>query len=282
MESIEKLNNIAEEIRKKVMIMCCRAGGGHVAPSFSCIEILVALYFKILRIDANNFENDRRDRFILSKGHACAPLYAILAEKGFIDKKILNTFCQKGSILGGHPEKHLIKGVEMSTGSLGHGLSYGAGVALAGKIDKKKYVVFVLLSDGECQEGSTWEAAMFAAQHKLDNLVAVVDHNKLQSLGRINDILTLEPFTDKWRSFGWEVREINGHNIKEVIDALEEIPFSKGKPSVVIAHTVKGKGLSFMESAPIWHYRIPHTKEEWAITCNELRINKSELKEVFK
>ena len=282
MESIENLNNIAKEIRKKVMIMCYHAGGGHIAPSFSSVEILVTLYFRIMRIEPNGWEDNNRDRFILSKGHASALLYVILAEKGFIDKKILNTFCQKGSPLGGHPEKHLIPGVEMSTGSLGHGLSYGAGVALAGKIDKKKYKVFVLLSDGECQEGSVWEAAMFATHYKLDNLIAIVDHNKLQSLGKINDILTLNPFADKWKSFGWEIKEINGHNMKEIIDVLEKIPFSKDKPSVVIAHTIKGKGVSFMENNSIWHYRIPHTKEEWEIACKELGIDKNEFREVFK
>lgn len=275
------LESIVKELRKKVLIMCYHAGGGHVAPSFSCIEILVALYFKILKIDANNY-NDDRDRFILSKGHASALLYAILAEKGFIDKNILNTFCQKDSILGGHPEKHLVHGVEMSTGSLGHGLSYGAGIALAGKINKKSYRVFALLSDGECQEGSVWEAALFASHHKLDHLIAIVDHNKLQSLDKVDNILTLNPFVEKWQSFGWEVREINGHNMKEIIDVLEKIPFSKNKPSVVIAHTIKGKGVSFMENNPIWHYRIPHTKEEWEIACKELGIDKSELREVFK
>jgi transketolase len=281
MDEITELKNIAREMRKKILIMCFHAGGGHIAPSLSSVEILVALYFKILKIDKNNLKDGNRDRFILSKGHASAALYAVLAEKGIIDRKILNTFCQKGSILGGHPEAHLIPGVEASTGSLGHGLSFGAGLAFAGKLDKKDYRVFVLLSDGECQEGSVWEAAMFASHHKLDNLVAIIDHNKLQSLGQVDDIVSLKPFVDKWKAFGWEVREVNGHNISEIVGALEGVPFSKNKPSVLIAHTIKGKGISFMENVPIWHYRLPND-DEMKIVRKELGIGEGELGEVSK
>lgn len=280
-DEVTELENIAKEIRKKIFIMCFHAGGGHIAPSLSTIELLVALYFKILKIDKNNLKDSNRDRFILSKGHASAALYAILAEKDIIDGNILNTFCQKGSILGGHPEMHLIPGVEASTGSLGHGLSFGAGIAFAGKLDKKDYRVFVLLSDGECQGGSVWEAAMFASHHKLDNLIAIIDHNKLQSLGRVDDIVSLKPFVDKWKAFGWEVRETSGHNISEIVDALDGVPFSKNKPGVLIAHTIKGKGISFMENVPIWHYRLPNA-DEMKIACAELDIDTNELEKVFK
>ena len=273
---------IAKNIRQKIFRMSFNAGSGHIAPSFSCVEILVALYFKILNINENNLNDENRDRFILSKGHASAALYSILAKKGIIDEKLLDTFCQKNSILGAHPESHLIPGVDVSTGSLGHGLSFGSGIALAGKIDNKDYRTFVLLSDGECQEGSIWEAAAFAAQHKLDHLVAIVDYNKLQSLGRINDILSLEPFCDRWKSFGWSVQEVDGHDISQIIDNLDSLPFTKNKPNILVAHTVKGKGVSFMENVPLWHYRIPSTKEEMEIACNELDIDFTEFEGAFK
>jgi len=276
MDEITELENIAKKIRRKTFLMIFHAGSGHIAPSLSTVELLVALYFKILKIGKNNYRDNDRNRFILSKGHASAALYAILAEKDIIDENILNTFCQRGSILGGHPEAHLIPGVEVSTGSLGHGLSFGAGMAFAGKLDKKDYRVFALLSDGECQEGTVWEAAMFASHHKLDNLIAIIDHNKLQSLGQIDNIVSLKPFADKWESFGWGVREVNGHNISEIIDALEKVPFSKNRPSVLIAHTTKGKGISFMENVPIWHYRMPN-EDELKIVLDELDIDESEL-----
>lgn len=282
MDELMSLENIAKKIRKAILIMCLHAGGGHIAPSLSCVEILIALYFKILKIDKHNLKNDNRDRFILGKGHASATLYAVLAERGILDRSILDTFCQKGSILGGHPEMHLIPGVESSSGSLGHGLSFGAGIALAGKLDERDYRVFTLLSDGECQEGTVWEAALFASHHKLDNLVAIIDHNKLQSLGQIEEILSLKPFEDKWESFGWEVREVDGHDISQLSDVLASIPFSQGKPSVLIAHTTKGKGVSFMESIPIWHNRLPGTTEEWEIVCRELELDKNELGKVSK
>ena len=274
-----ELEEIAKNIRKKIFLMSCRAGGGQIAPSFSCVEILVALYFKILNIDKNDLHNENRDRFILSKGHASSALYSILAKRGIIEEKLLDTFCQRGGILGAHPESHSIPGVEVSTGSLGHGLSFGAGMALAGKINNKDYRVFVLQSDGECQEGSVWEAAAFAAHHKLNNLVVIVDYNKLQSLGRTNDILSLEPFCDRWKSFGWSVKEVDGHDISRIIENLESLPYTNNKPNVLIAHTVKGKGISFMENIPLWHYRIPNSKEEIEIALKELGIDRKEFEE---
>ncbi len=277
-----ELELIAKDIRKKIFLMSYHAGSGHIAPSFSCVDILVSLYFKILNFNKNNLNDPNRDRFILSKGHASAALYTILAKKGIIEENLLDTFCQKDGILGAHPEAHLIPGVELSTGSLGHGLSFGSGMALAGKIDNKKYRVFVLLSDGECQEGSVWEAVAFASHHKLDNLVAIIDYNKLQSLGKTNDILSLEPICDRWRSFGWGIKEVDGHDTSQIIDNLESLPYVKNKPNVLIAHTVKGKGISFMENVPLWHYRIPNTREEFEIVCKELEIDKTEFKGVFK
>lgn len=282
MDKLMSLDDIAKDTRKKIFLMCFHAGGGHIAPSLSCVEILVALYFKILGIDKNNYQDSNRNRFILSKGHASAALYAVLAEKDIIDKSILNTFCQEGSILGGHPEKHLIPGIELSSGSLGHGLSFGAGIALAGKLDRRDYKVFTLLSDGECQEGSIWEAALFASHHELDNLIAIIDHNKLQSLGQIDDILSLKSLGDKWASFGWEVREVDGHDIAQICNVLAPVPFFSDKPSVLIAHTTKGKGISFMENEPIWHYRLPNTTEQLEIVCQELDIDKNELGKVFQ
>ncbi len=281
MNATKPLEDIAREIRKKVVLMCFHAGGGHIGPSMSCIEILVTLYFRVLRVNKDNYRNDNRDRFVLSKGHACAPLYAILAEKGILDANTLNTMCQKDSILGGHPERHLVPGIEYSSGSLGHGLSFSAGLALAGKLDQKDYRVFAVLSDGECQEGSVWEAALFAGHHQLDNLVAIIDHNKLQSLDRVENVLNLKPFGDKWKSFGWEVKEVDGHDLSQLGDALSSLPFAKDRPSVIIAHTVKGKGISFMENTPIWHYRLPSTREEWSAVCSELDIDKQELDKVL-
>ena len=282
MEDTESLEEIAREIRRRIVVMCFHAGGGHIAPSLSSVDILVALYFKILKIDKNSYKSDDRDRFILSKGHAAAALYAVLAEKGIVDKGILNTFCQSGSVLGAHPEAHLVSGIEFSSGSLGHGLPFGTGIALAGKLDHRDYRVFVLLSDGECQEGSVWEAALFASHHKLDNLVAIIDYNKIQSLGQIDSILGLEPFKDKWKSFGWEVEEVDGHDVSQICKMLGTVPFAKDKPSMLIAHTVKGKGISFMKNEPIWHYRLPATEEEIKIVCQELDIDERELGKISR
>jgi len=225
------------------------------------VEALTVLYGKVLRVDPSDPSWSDRDRFILSKGHACAALYAVLAERGFFPVEWLETFCQNGSRLAGHATHTHIPGVELSTGSLGHGLSVAIGMALAAKRDAKAYRVFVLLSDGECNEGSNWEAIMFAPHHRLDNLIAIVDYNKIQSLGTVEVVLDLEPFADKWRAFGWAVREIDGHDVSKVEPVLSQVPFEAGKPSCVIAHTVKGKGVSFMEHKLLWHYRSPQGEE---------------------
>jgi transketolase len=202
-----------------------------------------------------------RDRFILSKGHAAAAVYACLAAKGFFPEAWLDSYCEDGSRLSGHLTHHNVPGVEVSTGSLGHGLPLGCGMALAGKQRRRPYRVFVLLSDGECNEGAVWEAALFAPHHRLDNLVAIIDYNQLQSFGRVEDVLDLEPFTDKWEAFGWSVRSIDGHNHRAIGGCLGNVPFEVGRPTLVIARTVKGKGVPFMEDRLEWHYRSPNARQ---------------------
>lgn len=263
--------NKAKELRKTIFRTICQGGGGHIPASLSIVEILTVLYGDILKIDPKDPKNPGRDRFILSKGHAGVALYAVLAEKGFFDKKHLNTFGKRGSILGGHPDMHKVPGVEASTGALGHGFPFGVGIALAGKLDREDYRVFVLLGDGECQEGSVWEAALFAPQHKLDNLIAIIDYNRFQAMDSVDKIVALEPLADKWKAFGWEVAEVDGHDMTKLRSTFKKTPFAKGKPSLVIAKTTKGKGVSFMENAPIWHFRLPN-EEEMKIACKELEL----------
>jgi len=252
---------LAARIRRYVLNMTHRGRASHVGTSLSMADLLAVLYGGVLRVDPALPNWPERDRFILSKGHGCAALYAVLAERGFFPFEWLDTFYQNGSRLVGHATHTYVPGVEVSTGSLGHGLSIACGMALAAKRDGKPYRVFALLSDGECDEGSTWEPILFASHHRLDNLIAIVDYNKIQSLGRVEEVINLEPFADKWRSFGWAVREIDGHDILEIEDALTHVPFEAGRPSCVIAHTVKGKGVSFMEDKLLWHYRSPQGEE---------------------
>ena len=235
-------------------------------------ELLAVLYGKVLQVKPAEPDWSERDRFILSKGHGCASLYAVLAESGFFPLDWLETFYQNGSYLAGHITHRHVPGVEVSTGSLGHGLSIATGMALAAKRDRKTHRVFVLLSDGECDEGSTWEPILFAPHHRLDNLIAIVDYNKIQSLGTVKEVMDLEPFAEKWRAFGWATREIDGHNIGEIEEALTAIPFEEGRPSCVIAHTVKGKGVSFMENELLWHYRSPQ-EEEFEAALAELEAH---------
>jgi len=232
-------------------------------------EILGVLYGKILRVDPQQPDWKYRDRFILSKGHGCAALYAVLAERGFFPVDRFDTFCQDGSELVGHATHTHLPGVEVSTGSLGHGLSIACGMALVGKRENQASRFFVLLSDGECDEGSTWEAMLFAGFHALDNVVVIVDYNKIQSLGRVKEVLDLEPFADKWRACRWAVVEIDGHDLEQIDSVLNNIPFEPGKPNCIIAHTVKGKGVSFMEDQLLWHYRAPNA-DEYRLACIEL------------
>jgi transketolase len=252
---------LALQIRKHAVRMTNLGGSSHVGSVLSMADIVAVLYGGILRVDPANPRHTERDRFILSKGHAGAGIYAALAETGFFSTELLDKHCADGSVLSGHVSHRGVPGVELSTGSLGHGLSVGAGIAYGGKLDKKSHRAFVLLSDGECDEGSTWEAAMFASHHKLDNLVAIIDYNKIQSLAPVAETLTLEPFADKWTAFGWSVAETDGHDHNSLYSILSTVPRAKGKPTCVIAHTTKGKGVSFMERSVLWHYRTPRGSE---------------------
>lgn len=253
---------LAKRIRIHALKMTSRGGSSHIGAALSIADILAVLYGGFLNVDPADSRKPDRDRFILSKGHAGAAVYAALAETGFFPLEKLRTHYQDGSDLSGHVSHKGIPGVELSTGSLGHGLSVGTGMALDAKLSEKTHRVFVLLSDGECDEGSNWEAILFAAHHKLDNLFAIVDYNKYQALTSVAKTLDLEPFADKWESFGWQVREVNGHDHAEINNALKNLPANKDKPTVIIAHTIKGKGVSFMEeNAVLWHYRCARGEE---------------------
>lgn len=257
---IEKLKRIAMDIRRHIIAMSARANASHCGSALSPVEIITALYFHAMRINPKKPDWENRDRFILSKGHGGAVLYAALAERGIISRKLLDTFCLNASPLPTHPVIARISnvaGVEATTGSLGHGLAMGIGIALAGKHDKKSYTTYVMLSDGECDEGSVWEAVLYAGVKKLDNLIAFVDYNKIQSFGRTAEVLDLEPLADKFRAFRWHTQEIDGHNFTEIIAAINNAKKIKEMPHCIIAHTVKGKGISFMEDKLEWHYRSP-------------------------
>jgi len=258
---IDSYKVLATQIRAQALKMAHRGKSCHIGSSLSIADIIAVLYGKILRLDPVRPDWARRDRFILSKGHSCAALYAVLAEQGFFHRDRLKTYYQNGSYLAGHINYPGIPGVEVSTGSLGHGLSIGCGMALVGKRDKMPYRVFVLLGDGECNEGEIWEAVLFAQQHQLDNLIAIVDYNKIQGMGSTEEVLKLEPLAKKWSAFGWQTQEINGHNFQQIEKALTSIPFRPGKPSCILARTVKGKGVSFMEDKLLWHYKVPSDQE---------------------
>ncbi len=273
---MEDIAEIAKDIRKKIYQIAHFAGGGHMGAAFSMADIISVLYFDdILKYDASNPMWEERDKFILSKGHASYALYAVLARAGYFPEEELWHVGQVGSKFGGHPKMYDIPGVEASTGALGHGLSFAIGVAYANKVDKKDSHVYVVLGDGECQEGSVWEGALSAPTLELDNLTVVVDHNKLQAMDDLENIVHMKPFSDKWKAFGWNVVEIDGHNYKEIKEAL--LIRQAGVPTVVIAHTVKGKGVSFMENVPIWHYRMPN-EQELPVLMEELGLTEDDLK----
>jgi transketolase len=257
----EELAALANRIRLHVVEMVHAAKSSHVGTCLSMAEILAVLYGNVLNVDPTRPDWPERDRLIMSKGHGCAGLYAVLAERGFFPSDWLASFYRDGARLAGHATHHGVPGVEVSTGSLGHGLSLACGMAIVGHREERSWRVFALLSDGECDEGSTWEAAMLAPHHKLDNLVAIVDYNKIQSLGTVKEVLDLEPFAAKWRSFGWAVAEVDGHDVAQLEAVLSAAPAERGKPTCVIAHTVKGKGVSFMEDRLLWHYRSPDENE---------------------
>lgn len=259
-KDVERLEAQAVQIREDVIRMIHTAKAGHPGGSLSAVEMVTALYFHVLNIDPKNPRWADRDRFVLSKGHACPVLYAALARRGFFDPKHLNTLRQYHSILQGHPDMNKTPGLDMTAGSLGNGLSVGVGMALSAQLHKQDYTTYVMLGDGEIQEGMVWEAAMSAAHHDLKNLVAIVDCNGVQINGWVNDVMRVEPLADKWRAFGWAVVEVNGHNMTDVLTALHTAKTMR-KPTAILMRTVKGKGVSFMEDQPKWHGAAP-TEEE--------------------
>jgi len=259
--SLKEMAAMAKKLRRHIIMMTGQAGSGHPGGSLSAVEIVTALFFRVLRHDPRDPRWADRDRFILSKGHAAPLLYSVLAERGYFPVEELSTLRKLNSRLQGHADMTATPGVEMSSGSLGQGLSFGIGVSLAGRIDKRDYRVYVLLGDGECDEGQVWEAAMASAHYKLDNLVAIVDHNDLQLDGPNCEIMNLEPLPDKFKAFGWHVIEVDGHNLSQLIAAFEEARKVKGKPTAIIAHTIKGKGVSFMEGNVDFHGKAPTPAE---------------------
>ncbi|EIV99677.1 LOW QUALITY PROTEIN: transketolase, beta subunit [Thermoanaerobacter siderophilus SR4] len=257
----EFLKQKAKEVRIDIINMLAEAGSGHPGGSLSCSDILTLLYFDKMNVKPDNPKWEDRDRLVLSKGHAAPALYAVLAEKGFFPKEELKTLRKLGSILQGHPDMKSTPGLDMTTGSLGQGLSAANGMALAGKLDKKGYRVYVILGDGELQEGQIWEAAMTAAHYKLDNLTAILDFNGLQIDGPNREVKNIEPVNEKFKAFGWHVIEIDGHDFDQIDKAIEEAKATKGKPTLIIAHTIKGKGVSFMENQVGWHGSAPNEEQ---------------------
>jgi len=255
------LGLIARQLRLRLVQMSHAAGTPHLGSALSCVDILVAAYWNILRIDPAIPDDPNRDRFILSKGHAASALYAVLAERGFFPRAWLDTFAQHGAQLAEQPAPRCAPGVELATGSLGHGLPVGVGMALAARIQKRDHRVFVCLSDGECNEGTVWEAALFAPAHQLNHLAVIVDYNKWQATGRSNEVMSLPSLHAKWAAFGWNSIELDGHDLGALTTALQSVPNASGQPTAIIANTIKGKGVPFMEDDNNWHYRIPKAEE---------------------
>jgi transketolase len=270
---IISLRKQANEIRKDIIRMLAEAGSGHPGGSLSCVDILTALYFKALNHNPKNPKWEDRDRVVLSKGHGAPALYAALAHAGYFPTEQLMTLRKLDSSLQGHPDMRRLPGLEASTGSLGQGLSIGAGMALARKLDNKNFWTYVILSDGETNEGQIWEAASFAPHHKLDHFIAILDYNKYQLDGPVSEILNMEPVVDKWKAFGWETFEMDGHDIELLVETIERAKKIKGKPVIIVAHTVKGKGVSFMEEDNHYHGVAP-TKEEAEKALKELEGKK--------
>lgn len=266
-------------LRRHLLQVISQAGAGHTGGGLSCLDILVTLYNRVLNVSPETAEAPNRDRYVQSKGHSVEALYVVLADRGYFPASDLKTVCHYKSHYVGHPTRH-IPGIEMNTGALGHGLPICLGMALAGKMDKAPYRVFTLLGDGELAEGSNWEAAQAAAHHKLDNLVAILDHNTLQITGRTRDVMSNEPLEDKWRAFGWTVRTSDGHDYTQLTNALTDPP-EQAKPTVVIANTTKGKGVSFMENVAKWHHGVP-SEEELNRALAELEQSEAALLEIAK
>jgi transketolase len=269
-QDIGELQSIAKGIRRHIIEMIGAAKSGHPGGSLSAVEILVTLYYDVMRHDPSKPRWPHRDRFILSKGHAAPVLYAILAECGYAPVDQLNTLRKLGSPYQGHPDRRFLPSLEASTGSLGQGLSLALGMGAASRLDSASWRTYVVLGDGECQEGQIWEAAMFGAFHRYDNVCCIVDYNKIQLDGFVSDIMEVEPFAEKWRAFGWHVIELDGHDIAALQRGFAEAASFKGKPSVIVAHTIKGKGVSFMENNPKFHGVAP-TAAEMEIALKELQ-----------
>ena len=269
MQNIEDLKNIAKTIRRDIIDEVYTASSGHPGGSLSVTDVLTVLYFNQMNINPNVPKDEDRDRLVLSKGHCCPALYATLANRGFFDKSLLKEFRKLGSILQGHPDMKKIPGIDMSSGSLGQGLSAANGMALAAKLDGKNYRVYCIVGDGEIQEGQVWEAAMSASHYKLDNLCLIVDNNNLQIDGNVSDVMGVEPIDEKFKSFGFETIVIDGNNIQEIIEAFEKAKQIKGKPTAIIAKTIKGKGVSYMENKAGWHGKAPN-QEEYEQAMKEL------------
>ncbi len=267
---MENLQNKAFNIRKNILEMIYTAQSGHPGGALSCADLLTVLYFSEMKINVDCPKDENRDRLVLSKGHASGALYATLAEKGFFAKEELKGFRKLNRMLQGHPDMRQISGVDMSTGSLGQGLSSANGMAIAGKLDQKDYRVYCIIGDGEIQEGQIWEAAMTASHYKLDNLCAIVDYNNLQIDGKITDVMNVTPIDEKFKSFGFHVISIDGHNLQEIQRAFEEARNTKGKPTAIIAKTIKGKGIDFMENQASWHGKAPN-EEEYGIAIGQLQ-----------
>jgi transketolase len=270
---IKKLERLARTVRARIIENSHRTQTPHLGSCLSCVDILVAAYSGVLRIDPANPKDPSRDRFILSKGHAAPALFQVLALGGFYPESLLESYGEDGSVFAEHPPtpSHLA-GIEAATGSLGHGFPMGLGMALAARIRALDYRVIALVSDGECNEGSVWEAAMLAASQRVERLAVIVDFNKWQATGRSQEIMALDPLAEKWRAFGWSVREVDGHTMEQLVGLLQRVPDGSGKPVALIAHTIKGKGVSFMEDDNNWHYRIP-TMDEVNAAKRELGID---------
>ncbi|MBQ2810045.1 MAG: transketolase [Clostridia bacterium] len=275
-DKILELKKIATDIRIGAIEAVHSAKSGHPGGALSCADILACLYFSELKIDPENPENPERDRFVLSKGHSCPALYSAMALRGYFDLEELKKFRHLGSVVQGHPDMKAIRGIDMSAGSLGQGFSCACGMALAGKIDKKDYRVYSIIGDGESQEGQIWEAIMFAAHYKLDNLCLIIDNNGLQIDGKVKDVMNTMPYASKLKAFGWNVISIDGHSIEQILDALSTAKTVKGKPTVIVAKTIKGKGVSFMEDQAGWHGKAPND-DEYAQAINELTEYKNSL-----
>ena len=269
---IRRLEEIARRIRCHIVRTISEAGVGHPGGSLSEADILTALYFHVMRVDPQHPDWEDRDRFVLSKGHGAAGLYATLAERGYFSPELLKTFGRINSPLQVHPDMHMLPGIEISTGALGQGLSVALGIALAARMDGKTFHVYCLIGDGESQEGQIWEAAEAASHYKVDNLTVILDYNRVQLMGPVSEVMEVAPVADKWRSFGWAVIEIDGHDMQQIINALESAKEIKGKPCIVVAHTVKGKGVSYMEGKSAWHGKAPN-KEQLAQALAELQCD---------